>query len=347
MTGQSAASGPAQPDLRRVVVAVEGTSADAAALRTAIREAGSRPAPVHLVRSFPASTGRAGSTRAVAAQKAEQLAAARHLERLRAVVAAALPGLPVTAALTTAHLARALVAASRTADVVVLRAAAAGAPTDAVAQEVARHAWCPVLLDRSANSAPELERPGVGDVRPPVADDVGRVVVGVGDAASARELLTAAVEEAARRGTGLLVVHARSPLAPARAAPRPHGPAADPELRAPVAQHDATEEQLADAVDRLRRDRPGVPVELRQVDGAPGGVLVDLSRGADLLVVGRPHRTGLLPRATTVAVDRATSAVLVVPVIRPEPGPPGAVVIPESRPEPRLPRPTPAPGASV
>ena len=256
---------------------------------------------------------------------------------------AALPGLPVTAQLTTGPLARALVEASRTADVVVLRTTGAGA----VVQEVARHAWCPVLLDRSRSSSTEHDGHGLRGIPGAVADDTGGVVVGVGDAASALELLTTAVEEAARRGTGLLVVHARPVPAPARAAPRPRQPAEDTAARPTVQPEDAAEQSLADAVALLRLGRPGVPVEFRRVEGAAAGALVALSSGADLLVVGRPHRTGLLPRTTKVVVDRATSAVLVVPVSGHHPGPPpSAGTREESRPAHRLDLPAPAPGTA-
>ena len=348
MTERSAPplAGPGEP--RSVVVAVDGTSADSATLRTAILEAHHRLAPVYLIRSFPSSMGSTGSPRAVAARKAEQLAAARHLELLRAVLVEALPGLPVTAELTTGPLARALVEASRTADVVVLRDARTGTSTSAIAQAVARHAWCPVLLDRSRSSSAEPDGRDPGGSTGARADDPGGVVVGVGDPASATELLTAAVEEAALRGTGLLVVHARPTGAPVRAAPRPRPPADDPRARSAGEQDDAAEQLLADTVDRLRAGRPGVPVEFRRVEGAPGTALVASSTGADLLVVGRPHRTGLLPRTTTMAVDHATSAVLVVPVSSPEPGPASSRgIAQESAPAHRLDLTAPAPGTSV
>lgn len=89
-------------------------------------------------------------------------------------------------------------------------------------------------------------------------------------------------------------------------------------------------------------------MEYRRVEGAAGNALVASSNGADLLVVGRPHRSGLLPRATTVVVDRATSPVLVVPVSSQQSGPHGSVVIgQDSRPADRTPLPVPMPGASL
>jgi nucleotide-binding universal stress UspA family protein len=343
MSEQSASSvqEPREPrEPRCIVVGVDGTPADSATLRTVILEAHHRLAPVHLVRSFPPSKGSAGSPAAVAARKAEQGAAARHLQRLRTETAAALPGLPVTTTLTSGPLARALVEASRTADMVVLR----GARTGVIAQEVARHAWCPVLLDRARVSSSAHDGLGLRGIPGVVADDTGGVVVGVGDAASATDLLSTAVDEAARRGTGLLVVHAR----PVRAVPRPRQPAADTAARSAAQQDEAAEQLLADAVDRLRIGRPGVPVVFRRVEGAAGSALVALSSGADLLVVGRPHRTGLLPRTTTIAVDRATSPVLVVPVSSRESGSPSHVVIgQESRPAHRPTLPASAPGTSV
>jgi nucleotide-binding universal stress UspA family protein len=54
---------------------------------------------------------------------------------------------------------------------------------------------------------------------------------------------------------------------------------------------------VGEAVERARRDHPNAKVETAVVEGHPGHVLVDMSMGADLLVVGsrgRSEVTGLL-----------------------------------------------------
>jgi len=52
------------------------------------------------------------------------------------------------------------------------------------------------------------------------------------------------------------------------------------------------ERMLRDAVERMRSDHPSVEVETMVVEGPPARVLVDMSAGADLLVVGSRGRGG-------------------------------------------------------
>ncbi|MEU2348499.1 universal stress protein [Modestobacter sp. NPDC049651] len=293
-----------------VVLGLTGTPADEPGLRTALTEARRRGLPLHLLWPCPP----AGHAVRTVGRRAE----ARYLERVRSV-AAAVPGSTVTAELTTVAPARALVAASRTAGLLVLRPhAPSGAPPgyDPVVRDVVCHARCPVLVDRTRRDGCPTDGHGLRGVPGAPAEDTGGVVVGVDDGA-ADHLLTAAAAEARRRGTSLLVVHA----APARQASGPAARLSPPGPgRRPAGA--GTGRGLADAVDRLRGHHPGLRVDLRVVEGAPGGALTALSRGADLVVLGRARRTGPLRRTTGAVVDRAACPVLVVPLPPPEGGPP-------------------------
>jgi nucleotide-binding universal stress UspA family protein len=95
------------------------------------------------------------------------------------------------------------------------------------------------------------------------------IVVGVDHSAGAKEALRFALEEATLRRATLRAVHAWQ--------------SAYDEL------HEFRDAAAADLDSTLRDaipDTAGVEVERRVVEGAPAAVLVEESRGADLLVVG-------------------------------------------------------------
>jgi nucleotide-binding universal stress UspA family protein len=314
---------------QRVVAGIDGTPASEATVRTAVVEAHRRSLPLHLVWAVPGPpSARIGTTRPDAGE--------RHVERLRALAAGALPDVPVTCELVMGSPGRVLVSRSRTAALVVLRAPhspAAGVRTagsltmDAVG-EVTRHAWCPVLVDRPRTGAPWPDGAGLRGVHGGRAEDTGGVVVGVDGGPSTTELVTVAAEEAARRGTGLLVVHARPVRTAARLPLNRVGGGHQPPETAPPGQ-EAGQERVAETIARIRDSHAGSSVELRVVEGQPASALVGVAAGADLLVVGRPHRTGLLPRTTQAALSRATAPVLVVPVGAAFPAAPGRPAGPE------------------
>ncbi|GAB3309869.1 universal stress protein [Geodermatophilus aquaeductus] len=149
------------------------------------------------------------------------------------------------------------------------------------------------------------------------------VVVGVDGSESAQEAAATAVEEAARRGAALLLVHALSWPA---AATSSHGTGASalPELGGLL--HAAAETVLrtasGDAADVLGPDR----VSWSVVPGDPADALADAARGADLLVLGSRGVggvVGLVIGSTVTAVLTAPPCpVLVLPdpttaVVRP------------------------------
>jgi nucleotide-binding universal stress UspA family protein len=113
-----------------------------------------------------------------------------------------------------------------------------------------------------------------------------------------------------RRGCGLRIVHAFG------------WPVIGPPFHAPYDQHDqgpraAMLDLLAQTAQQAHADHPSLSVTTRLIDGSPGGVLVDVSRDAELLVVG--HRglggfAGLL--AGSVAAQAAAHASCPVVVVR-------------------------------
>jgi hypothetical protein len=71
---------------------------------------------------------------------------------------------------------------------------------------------------------------------------------------------------------------------------------------------------VGQAVQRLRTERPGVLVNGSAVAGLPPDVLVEFSSVVDLIVLGRDHVGGGVPRSVTARVrDSARCPVAVVP----------------------------------
>ena len=147
-------------------------------------------------------------------------------------------------------------------------------------------------------------------------DERARVVVGVDGSAESREALRFALDDAARRGTGVRVVSA---LGPPQFWPEAYGQAGPPTTA------DLTGELRAAArrmVDDLLAERPGlaaVPVELQEAVGQPAQVLVERSRGADLLVVGHRGRGGFASVLLgSVGLQCVLHAECPVAVVRPQ-----------------------------
>jgi nucleotide-binding universal stress UspA family protein len=109
------------------------------------------------------------------------------------------------------------------------------------------------------------------------------VVVGVDHSNEAKAALRFALEEAHCRGAKLLVVHAIDPFS------------TYPSLAVDVsAVRGAADQLLEDATNDVNREDDGVEIERRVVEGAPGAVLVEESREADLLVVGSRGHGGFV-----------------------------------------------------
>lgn len=138
------------------------------------------------------------------------------------------------------------------------------------------------------------------------------IVVGVDHSSGAKAALRFALDEARLRHATLRVVHAwqRGYLgAPGIEASTAFG--AELDLRGGA--EDALEESLREAIP----DTDGVELERRVVEGAAALVLVDESRGADLLVVGSRGLGGvrglLLGSVGQQCAHHATCPVVIVP----------------------------------
>ncbi|MET9568800.1 universal stress protein [Streptomyces virginiae] len=181
---------------------------------------------------------------------------------------------------------------------------------------VASTAPCPVVVvphaDRDAGAAGSEE-------------SEGRVVLGLHAAETPDDVLSFAFAEAAVRGTTVQVVSAYAvPPAPALVIDRPF------EVIPPEGLADegdgvpAEREMLRSQTQRLtpvRTRYPDVPVEQAAVPGDPAGRLVDASRSAALVVVGRhhPRRTAMSLQIGSVAhavLHHAHGPVAIVPTLK-------------------------------
>jgi nucleotide-binding universal stress UspA family protein len=147
------------------------------------------------------------------------------------------------------------------------------------------------------------------------------VVVGFDGSAAALSAVHYGAREAQLHGSGLRIVHAFG------------WPVILPPFHAPYDQHDqgpraAMLDLLAQTAHEVQADYPRVPVSTRLIDGSPGGVLVDASRDARLLVLG--HRglggfAGLL--VGSVAAQVTGHAHCPVVVVRGDRPPDGAPIV--------------------
>jgi nucleotide-binding universal stress UspA family protein len=138
------------------------------------------------------------------------------------------------------------------------------------------------------------------------------VVVGIDGSEPSRRALVFGCEEAARRGTGVVALHAWTK--PWHAALRPlEAPAGvDRSFLQPKAAA-----LLADSVAAAARDFPNLQLTERLVNDQPGDAILEASRGADLLVVGCGGSRGLVGRllgsVSRQAIHHAHCPVAVIP----------------------------------
>lgn len=148
------------------------------------------------------------------------------------------------------------------------------------------------------------------------------VVVGVDGSAESRAALSYAMEEAARRDTGVQVV---SVFLPPQFRLDAYGVMAPPtpqEIRSNlrVVSRRMVDEVLADFPALAR-----VPLELHELEGRPAEVLIGRARHADLLVVGHRGRGGFASALLgSVSLQCVLHAACPVTVVRPAPQPEAA-----------------------
>ncbi|HET6352693.1 universal stress protein [Streptomyces sp.] len=178
----------------------------------------------------------------------------------------------------------------------------AGFMVGSVGMATVAHTERPVVLVRAEEKA-EVERvPGPTANRP--------VVLGLDTEHPDDSVIEFAFDAAARRATALHVVHGWN-LPPYYA----YGLPADPRMNAQLAAHEA--DSLAETLRPWRQKFPAVEVVERSRSGKPANHLVEASRDAALVVVGRRTRRSPLGAhigpVTHAVLHHATSPVAVVP----------------------------------
>ncbi|MEV0330230.1 universal stress protein [Micromonospora echinospora] len=258
-----------------VVVGVDGSTSARDAVRVAVREAAARNRSLRVVHAFvwpllgvplgpsPDGPPEGGLRNQAARIVTEAVAGAGKVD----------PEVPVSGVVVDGAPTAVLLAESRDAALVVLGSRGlggfAGLLIGSSAVQVSAHATGPVLVVRGE----------------PRAD--GPVVVGVDGSELSDLAVGFAVEEAARRGTELVAVHAwlhPAPLGPGDVLPLVY------DLDALAAEE---ERVLAQAVAGWAERYPDVPIRRRLVRGAPARALVEESESAQLVVVGARGRGGL------------------------------------------------------
>lgn len=234
------------------------------------------------------------------------LRVAAHTERCRQRALHVQPGLTISATTEVADPAAMLVQASRDAAMVVVDGGRLGQAEavllGSIADKVMAHAACPVMVvplaaDRSAT---------------------GPVVVGVDAHPHSAAAVAFAFAEAQRRQAPLVAEHSwwwdEANVSLARLDP-------DEERERIIESHRLV---VAEMLAGYRDEYPDVKVTESIVHGLAGTSLVQASRGAQLLVVGRRGLGGfpglLLGSVSRHVVHHAHCPVVVVPSTRPDPG---------------------------
>ncbi|ARP74516.1 stress-inducible protein [Streptomyces pluripotens] len=270
---------------RTITVALDGSRESRCAADWAAREAELRGLPVRLVQVWePVQGGMA---------EAPLLGAETHrhwTERIPREAAQELrqshPGVEVTTEQFTGSPADALVRASEDAEMLVLGSRGlsgiGGFLVGSVGRSVVAHCERPVVLVRAGQQAAdehETDPAGASTTTTPFRP----VVLGLDVNAPDRTLIEFAFEEAARRSAPLRVVHGWNP--PYYYA---YGMAPDPEVTAMVERSNA--EALAEALSSWQQKYPDVEVVAESRGESPSVLLIEASREASLVVVGRRIR---------------------------------------------------------
>lgn len=257
----------------RVVAGVDGSAHGWAALAWAAERASLQSIPLHIIHAFAPDIPMLGFG---TTDQSELIAEGKRLLATAKARAHAIDSrLTVTTSLPPGFASRSLVNASHDATMVVLGAVGHGllsrATIGAVAQQVAAHASCPVVIvgHEGHSEAPHH-----------------RIVVGVDGSTGSAAALHTAFDRAAALGSELVVVHAWEAKG----------------IEDPTLQTDSSwpayESELEQAVGRKiaasSAQHPAVKVRHAVVQGSPVAALIQAADTADLVVVGA-HGTGGFP----------------------------------------------------
>ncbi|MFM9589251.1 universal stress protein [Streptomyces scabiei] len=272
---------------RAVTVGLDGSRESLAAAEWAAREARLLDLPlklVHVWEPVPDPIAQAPLLGAETHQHWTERIPREAAEGLRARH----PGLRVTTEQLSGRPSEMLVGAAKDARLLVLGSRGlsgiGGFMVGSVGLAVIAHADRPVVVVRAGEQAPdEHETDPVGS--PSAATPFRPVVLGLDIDSPDEELIGFAFEAAVRRGTSVRVVHGWTPP--------PYyvyGLAADLELHGSLALRENT--ALTEVMRPWRQKFPQVEVTEESPYGTPGNHLVDASREASLVVVGRRIRRG-------------------------------------------------------
>ncbi|WP_428966485.1 universal stress protein [Micromonospora fluostatini] len=291
---------------RPVVVGVDGSPSSLVAAEQAAQAAVRRSAPLQLVHGYLHPLGYGVPLNPYdLGLPAPTSEAQKMLDQTATELSDRWPGLDVQARQVAGGPGATLVEESRRADLVVVGSRGlggfAGLLLGSVSQQVAGHAHCPVLVVRP----PEQ----------PIPVD-GPVAVGLDGSDPALAAVRLAADEAARRDTGLLLIHVRSGDEE-RSVP-------DEVEESAAAGRADSDDLLATAAATVRAEHPHLAVERRSLRaGKPAPALVQASGEATLLVVGSRGRGGfaglLLGSVSQALVQHGHCPVLVARPHHPEP----------------------------
>jgi nucleotide-binding universal stress UspA family protein len=271
--------------VRSVAAGLDGSPESRAAAEWAAREAELRGLPlkvVHVWEPVPEPMAEApllgGETHQHWSERIPR-ETAQGLERRH-------PGVEVTAEQRTGPAAEALTASAEGAELLVLGSRGLGGLTGflvgSVGRSVIAHTRTPVVVVRAGEEAAD-EHEGDAAGRSSARTPFKPVVVGFDTRGTDDTVLAFAFDEAARRGTSVRVVHGWD-LPPYYA----YGLAADPEFDRDVAREQAA--LLADALRPWRQKYPAVDITEDSGTGGASTRLIEASREASLVVVGRRVR---------------------------------------------------------
>lgn len=299
---------------RTITAGLDGSPESSAAADWAAREALLRDLPLHLVHALglhpyapmggvpePSLSPGEQSRWAERMLREAEATIARHHPDLRITIDR-LPEEPVAALLGTAGEADLLVLGSRGLGGV------AGFLVGSVAQAVVAGSQRPVVLVRGGLHPEDEHQPGAFGSEAALFRDV---VLGLNSAAPNDTVIGFAFEAASQRAARLRVVHGRGP----ELTYYDDGGDLNAELHDELTgeMHRA----LSEALDPWRHKFPGVEVAEQAVIGKAGSHLVEASRDASLVVVGRRRRRTAIGAAigpvTHAVLRHATAPVAVVP----------------------------------